>query len=743
MRRVTGTHFSKDLRKINLRSRIPLLFLALHLSFTASGQELIPLNTWRLHPSYQNTVDLAYSASGIWTAAQQGLFLYNFNDGSLETINALDGLHPSLITAIGFNQTTRQLYVGHNSGIVDILSDEILTISLLAQDPRSNKAVNDFYFYGNRVYISTEIGILLFNEEQQSFNATYDQLGATGEDISINELLVFDNQIYAATAEGIIKGSLDNINLEDFNQWERFSTLPTEEAVAICQWNESIVAGFNNGEVYSYNGSWSQINIHVNAEIQDLSSAGNELLIATSDTLYTVSASEQIVNRQSFESITAVLVLEEQIYIAGRGLKRLLGGNEETILPSGPTLEVGKVEVANNTIYALSGNNADGNGYSSFISGNWSNFTAENVAEISRFRQSYDVANFNGSSYISSLVDGLLVEDARGNLSLIDASTPGSPFLASFGNTRLAGLEATAEGLWLLNYGTTLPLHFFDGQQYDSYPLNNSFLLDVVVSPTGIVALRGDPLQSSGIILFNPETLEQVLINDSDLSGDLPSAQVYDLLFDGNGRLWICTERGVAYIDDVDSQFDEIGDVINPIFEGRPIFRNTAVYSMVIDGGGRKWFGTEEGLWLFDDDLTEILHRFTTDNSPIPDNEIIDLMLLQSTGELFITTTAGLISYRTVASTPQRPQPKVKIFPNPIPQGFNGTIGISGVAPNAFVKITDVNGNLVYETRANGSTAGWDLTDIRGRRAQTGVYLVFTALPDGSETQVGKFVVVK
>ncbi|NJL13048.1 MAG: T9SS type A sorting domain-containing protein [Microscillaceae bacterium] len=74
---------------------------------------------------------------------------------------------------------------------------------------------------------------------------------------------------------------------------------------------------------------------------------------------------------------------------------------------------------------------------------------------------------------------------------------------------------------------------------------------------------------------------------------------------------------------------------------------------------------------------------------------------------------------------------------------FSGLVGISGLAQNANVKITDVSGRLFYETNAQGGTATWDLRDYTGTRARTGVYLVFAANADGSETLVSKIVVVE
>ncbi len=84
----------------------------------------------------------------------------------------------------------------------------------------------------------------------------------------------------------------------------------------------------------------------------------------------------------------------------------------------------------------------------------------------------------------------------------------------------------------------------------------------------------------------------------------------------------------------------------------------------------------------------------------------------------------------------------VKVFPNPVTSNFTGTVGISGLATDAIVKITDIGGKLIWQTQANGGTATWNVQDHRGRRVATGIYLVFATTADGGEGVVAKVAVV-
>jgi hypothetical protein len=116
--------------------------------------------------------------------------------------------------------------------------------------------------------------------------------------------------------------------------------------------------------------------------------------------------------------------------------------------------------------------------------------------------------------------------------------------------------------------------------------------------------------------------------------------------------------------------------------------------------------------------------------------------IVPSTGEVFFSTDAGIISFRSGATSSTSSFQTVKIFPNPVTKEFSGVVGISGLSTDAIVKITDVSGKLIWQTQANGGTATWNVQDYKGRRASTGIYLVFAATPDGSESVVGKLAVI-
>jgi len=213
------------------------------------------------------------------------------------------------------------------------------------------------------------------------------------------------------------------------------------------------------------------------------------------------------------------------------------------------------------------------------------------------------------------------------------------------------------------------------------------------------------------------------------------------MALDREGKMWVATEKGLVYYQNAANIFNDPNiDVVLPTFEGQILFNNEKITALEIDGGNRIWMGTSSGLWLFANDGQEKILHFQKTDSPLPSNEILDISINQTNGEVFIATSKGLVSYRgTSTSAGQRSD--VKIFPNPVIAFQTDIVTIEGVPENANLWITDASGRLVYKTQASGNTAVWQGLSSN-QLLSTGVYFVYVTNDDGTEKQVGKIAFV-
>ena len=228
----------------------------------------------------------------------------------------------------------------------------------------------------------------------------------------------------------------------------------------------------------------------------------------------------------------------------------------------------------------------------------------------------------------------------------------------------------------------------------------------------------------------------------------LPDKNVYVIVSDLNGDIWVGTKKGICVFyspSDVFSgyNFDAQQIIVEDNGFGQYLLESEEVSSIAIDGGNRKWIGTlNAGLYLLSEDGRSTIYHFTTDNSPLISNTILDLSINNSTSEIYIATDKGLMTFRNDATSSSITQSDLKIFPNPVREGYNGYISISGLVTDSEIKITDISGNLIFETRSNGGMAVWNGADKNNDRVGTGVYLIFSSDKTGREKTVGKILFV-
>ncbi len=123
-------------------------------------------------------------------------------------------------------------------------------------------------------------------------------------------------------------------------------------------------------------------------------------------------------------------------------------------------------------------------------------------------------------------------------------------------------------------------------------------------------------------------------------------------------------------------------------------------------------------------------------------NTINDIKIDPKSGEVYFATDKGLISYKGYATNGGDNFGKVYVYPNPIRENYTSDIFITGLIENTIVKITDISGNLVFETLSLGGQAVWNGKNLLGKRVNTGVYLVFCSNKDGSKTAVAKLLFI-
>jgi ligand-binding sensor domain-containing protein len=729
-----------------------LLFLFLTLIAVPDfAQRLIPAGTWRVHASYQSIVDVDISGDQVIAASSTGVMVIDKQDGSLSTVTRMNGLHSSGITDITYNAPNDQIIVVFEDGTFDV-TREMKSIETF--DPSSttvitgSKAINSVTIHNSFAYFSTDYGVLVFDLNLSEIKETWRDIGVDGETLPVYQSVFSGDSIFLATENGVIAGDLDD-NLLDFNKWNRSKINGLTPTVnSIVSFDSDVFIAIENDGIYKYvNFDWEKQPFLAGIDITSITSSQEHLVAAVEAEVILIDTDNNVTTVEH-EKLTgaAVAVEDEQgrLWVGDRasGLVSLFNNTAEVFAANGPSSSTGyRLRYHDKKIYMAEGGPTEsfaparnpGN-ISVFENGLWSiiDATVTDITDVeiaSDGRQFYSSFGFgvkekNGESEI--------IYD-ESNSSLINVNSPQryvnvSSMLLHDGN------------LWVANYGVTSSLHKLTPQgnwEAFSFPLSTGkFPLDLEKDYAGKIWMRIKPEQGGGLYVFDPDTGESRYLTESDNNGELPSMNVYAIDEDRDGYVWIGTDRGAAYF------FDSGSDVVRPIIGNIYLLLDDRVTTIETDGGNRKWMGTQRGAWLISPTGEESIHHFTTENSPLPSDIIVDIEIDHTTGEVFFLTDKGLVSYRGDATESSAQFSSVKIFPNPINADFSGTVGITGLATDALVKITDITGKMIWQSQANGGAISWNARTASGNRVANGIYLVFAASPSGTESIVGKVAVI-
>lgn len=727
-----------------------LVFVIALAGVGAFAQGDIPVGTWRMHASYTLIRSLAVTPDFIYGAALNGVMVLDRAESSISTLTRLDGLQGSEITGVAFDETTNQLLVIHEDGTFDVVKDK----SVLNYDPAASgvitgsKTINSITLNNNTAYLSTDYGVLLFDLTRSEIRETWRNIGDNGEVLPVYQSTIRADSIFLATENGVIAGDLDD-NLLDFHLWKRFEIAGGSVPLKlITTFDSKIFVNIPNDGIYSHDQSgWVKEDFLNGMDATAMATSANNLVIADGATIYRINTSMNL-STTTNESIANIMAIAEdaegRLWVgdASSGIVSLTGESAVVYTANGPAITTGhRLRYHDKKIFMLSGGfNAShvplriSGTVSVFEKGIWSTIDTE-VSDITDVEKIKD-----GTMLYSSFGYGVKVINPQNvgtlydenNSTLINSNPPGR-----FVN--VTSMVRVNDDVWVTNYAAANSLHKFSQGNWELVNLPYfaaQYPLSIESDYLGRLWVQINPEQGGGLVVYNPLNSESRYLIEGDNNGELPSRDVYAIEEDRDGYVWVGTDRGAAYF------FDANSDAVRPIMGNNYLLSDDRVTSIKVDGGNRKWMGTLRGVWLINPSGEGSVEHFTIDNSPLPSNVIVDIEVNPSTGEVFFLTDRGLVSYRGDATEARAVPSSVKIFPNPVTARYNGRVGISGVAMDAAVKITDVTGKLVWQGKANGGSISWDVTTAGGRRVSNGVYLVFAATDNSAESMVGKVAVI-
>jgi hypothetical protein len=731
----------------------------------------LAIGEWKSHLPQQSGNYVTQTPSAIVYSNIWNLIIIDKESGSPTFLSKVEGLSDVGIDIVEYDEVNDQLVVIYDDANIDLVQSDGAVINVpnikLNTSIITDKRVNGLDIdMDGVIYLATGFGVVALAGSTGIFRST------TITDVRVNDIVVLGERLYAGTVDGLytINLALPGVNVNDFGQWELIEAdrgiRSLSEIIALEDDSQDVLVGLGN-EVFrgDFDSGFNPFHSSESRsfDVGFINHTGETIVIGyqgpgfASEVFFAQGNDIQRGGAGCVNIVEGAEIDERgQVWYADgfpeiRRASAFDQGCERITFNSPFFHTASDIDIEDGIVMASDGGVSDNfqflfsrNGVYVQDGPTWTNFNEFNTQAIrdndllSFFRIKADP--FSDMIYVGSYWGGLM-ELNRESGEIMVFTQENSTLQGSIGDLareRVTGIAFDEEAnLWVSVFGAAQPLNVRtpDG-------VWRSFDVDAPSTISNLAFDDGGNLwctvsgANGGILIYDmgEDVLSssddrQRLINQNNSQIDAP---VNEVTLDLSGDMWVATAQGPVIFDCGNDAITDDCQGIRRIVEVDSIaaflLADQNITAIEIDGANQKWLGTENGIFVQSEDGDEQLMRFTQDNSPLFDDNIQDIAYEPISGEMYISTGGGMISMKTATSggSQRNRASDIYAFPNPVEPDYFGLVAIKGLATDAEIRITDINGNLVQSSRALGGTASWDLTGLSGEPVETGVYLVFS-----------------
>lgn len=597
---------------MNWRTKIVFLLGSL-MTFTGAHSE-----RWTTHFAYNHVTQIAMSPEQVYAISDGSLFSVNKQTEEIHIYNRQSGLHSSGITCIYYDETGEQLIIGYETGKMDILSAQGVKYigELYDKDMTQRKTIHNVTIKGRTAYLSTHFGVQTMDLRENKMVDSY-WLRPNGEETPVLDVLLKGDSIYAFTEDSLFCAALKD-NLVDYTFWKR------EER------NGRISQDFKKGQEYTdatdvwFAGNTEGIVRHARFSSQRMTYKPAGPLV---NTPYWLTASQGQVwmvpgGRWASQDENPGCVM----HYDGKKWTNITGATlrEKTQIPALDFVNIA-ADPKNNEHYFVT---SYGTGLYEF---DHDTLVSHTIA--GKGSNTLIAANPNDPQFYTRV--DFPTYDADGNLW----------FTCAVSEAQLQCIDA--KGAWhaltLYNGNEPVGLYTPGGLILDNK--NPNYKWFATARYNTLVGLLDDGGtqwdESDDRVVVRTEWLNQ---NGQRFEPDF----IYHMMQDLDGRVWIGTEIGAAYIETNGAYFESDAIVQPQVMDnnGENPLTQLVIKAMCQTPEGDIWIGTQSiGVYVLNREATEIKAHYTTENSAMPANGILSLACDKTNGKIYIGTAEGLVEY--------------------------------------------------------------------------------------------------
>ncbi|MCZ7601474.1 MAG: T9SS type A sorting domain-containing protein [Melioribacteraceae bacterium] len=743
-----------------------LFFVAAICSSVSLGQGS---SLWQSYSSKKEIVAISSTdGNQIWCATTGGSFMYENSSSSFLELGTSDGLTSPILTSLVIDNSNKIWFgtqVGAEPGMINVYEFEsgiVKKVNDIFNSDFTQKAINDLEISGDTIIVSTAFGLSLVNPNNYSFYDTFIKFGsfeAATPVISANKF----GRFFVLTAGGIAVQKRNSTNLSAPESWDTFSfsgDLIPNNGFEFAKFGQDILLATDKGIFRYVSNNWELFQL-AGVVVENIATNGSNLFITTLESgvskIYEYNGTDFNLVFENMEgySINDLFVSSTGIIYAATksGLLKIESTITELIIPQGPANNAFLSLDADNdgTLWVGTGRDVFGIGVMSFDGSSWDLLsTGSNPNVISNAYHNVYVDNDN-TKYFCNWGRGLtkLEGSTITNYTASNSGIPGIPADPNF--LVITDVKKDSKGnVWLLNLQSAdrAPLSVIrtDGSihnfQFPNPQITESelaFHLEIDQFDTKWFAITVGDI---GLYYFN-ENGTYTNTNDDKMgwirtNNGLLSNSITSLALDRLGSLWVGTNLGVSIIPDPSNPTTRITTV--------SALRQQSINAIEVDPLNQKWVGTVQGLFHLSSDGTVVINSYTSENSPLPSNDIKSVTVDGKNGIVYIGTDFGLTTLKTSSVTPSEGMEELFVYPNPviIKNNKNQNVTIEGLMRNSSIKILSISGKLIKKfSSPGGNVAFWDSKDEDGNFVPSGVYLIIASDEDGSNVAKGKVAILR
>ncbi len=733
---------------------------------------------WESFYSYNNTSTAVVSDQTIITAAENALFLYDIAQDTTETITTVEGLSGDNFSALAIYNN--YIIAGHENGTLTqidrnskkvTLDNSIARNSLITDD---KKKINHIQVVGDLAYLSTGFGIVELNPNTLEFGNTYYFNPAGLYDGGVYHVIEFEKTIYAATQDGLYRTSRTNPERLNFATWD---LVASGKWVTLWEKSEVLYGALQTDRnLYLFEISPTlEEKAQVIGQLKySFTNDANIVLtfshsIQVFDTRFNLNKVISTIDGVQFNTFRFGLNIDNIFWIGtfNNGLIRYSNAdNISFVSPKGPLRNsIFDIETLPNELWIAHGDYnqiynpfpLEKYGLSHHVDQEWDNISSADVFNAESLVRIVAHPTEIGTLYACSFHGGILALEDNVPIALWNQTNSGLESLTFDGdNISVRVRDALVDdsgNLWSITGFVQKGLKKRSPSgQWESIDLSEALLDYKQESGYSNLELYNDKTlffgsKSSGLIGVDisqsPPQMKRIMGGDMGL----PADDIRSIRLDKDNRLWVGTKDGLAILYAPNRFFEEDTQLRSIVVSDggnlRELLSGQFISDIEVDGNNQKWISTSSsGVFLISSDGTEILEHFTKENSPLPTSSVKTIGIDKISGKVYLGTLNGMVAFQGNAYAESKSLSEANIFPNPVRPNYTGNVVLRGLKQDTRVKITDISGNLVYDTTSEGGSISWNLRSFSGQRVRSGVYLFFISSEDGLDSSVKKLMVI-